>query len=110
MTVRRGGLVVLRDLVILRRVGIEIVFAIELRERRDGAIEQQPGQYGESQALVIGDGQHAGQTEADGADVCVRWRAEFIGATAPHLRFRFELDVCLQPDDRFVVHKISTAD
>ncbi len=100
-----GGLVVLCDLIILGRVGIEIILAVELGKARDAAIQQVARQRGQAQALVIGHGQDAGQAEADRADVGVGRGAKFIGATAPHLRFRFELDVRFQPDDSFVVHK-----
>ena len=104
VAVGRGGLVVLGDLVILRHVRIEIILPVKLGAAGDFAIQQQAGQHGQAQRLLVGDGQHAGQAEADGADVGVRRRAEFIGAAAPHLRFRFELDVRFQPDDRFVFH------
>ena len=85
ITVGWGGFVVLGDLVILRHVGVEIILAIELGEAGDGAIEQQAGEYREAQGFVVGDGQDTGQAEADGADVGVGGRAEFIGAAAPHL-------------------------
>ena len=60
---------------------------------------------GELDDAAIEHGQHAGHPEADGADVGVGRRAEGIGAPAPHLRLRLELDVGLQTDDRFVFHK-----
>jgi hypothetical protein len=36
--------------------------------------------------------------------VGVRLGAEGVGATAPHFRFGFKLDVRFQPDDGFVFH------
>jgi hypothetical protein len=107
VAVGRGRLVVLRDLVILRHVRIEITFPVELGEAGNLAIQQETGEHRQAQRLVVGHGQHAGQAEADGADVGVGRRAECIGATAPHLRFRFELDVRFQPDDRFVFHNFN---
>ena len=68
-------------------------------------MEEQPGQDGQLQGLLVGDGQDAGQAQADGADVGIGGRAEFIGAAAPHFGFGFELDVGFQPDDSFVIHK-----
>src|SRR5205823_10127633 len=38
------------------------------------------------------------------AYVCVRRRSKFIGTPAPHVGFGFKLDMCLQPDDGFVIH------
>ncbi len=105
VAVGRGRLVVLRDLVILRHVRVKITFPVELREAGYLAIEQETGEHRQAQCLVVRHGQHAGQAEADGADVRVRRRAECIGAPAPHLRFCFKLDVGFQADDRFVFHK-----
>ena len=99
-----GRLVVLRELVIFRRVGVEIIFPVELRVARDRTVEQITGQHGEAQRLFVGDGQHTGQAEADGTDVGVRLRAKQVGATAPHFGFGFKLDVCFQSDDGFVFH------
>ena len=95
----------MRDLVILRHVRIEITFPVELRETGNLAVKQKAGEHRQAERLVIRHGQHARQTEADGADVRVRLRAKRIGAAAPHLRFRLELDVCFQADDRFVFHR-----
>ena len=65
-------------------------------------MEQQAGQHGEPQRLVVGDREHTRHPEANGADVGIGRRAERVGAAAPHLGLRLELDVCFQPDDRFV--------
>ena len=84
-----GWLVILCDLIILRRVRIEIILAVELRVLGHSAVEEQPSQGGEAQSFIVRHRQHAGHAKADWADVGVRRRAEFVGATAPHLRSRF---------------------
>ena len=104
VAVGRGRLVVLGDLVILRHVRVKITFPVELGEAGNFAIQQKAGEHRQAQRLVVGHGQHAGQAEADGANVGIRRRAERVSAAAPHLRFRFKLDVRFQPDDRFVFH------
>ena len=103
-TVERRGLVVLGDLVVLRHVRVEIILPVELGVAGDGAVEQEAGERRQPQRLLVGHRQHAGQTQAYRADVGIGRRAEFIGATAPHLRFRLKLDVGFQADDRFVFH------
>ena len=102
--VRRGGLVVLGELVILRGVRVEIILPVKLGEARDLAVQQIAGQHGQAKRLLVGDGQHARHAEADGADVGVRRRAECIRAPAPHLGLGLELNVGFQPDDGFVFH------
>ena len=102
--VRRAGFVVLRELVIFGGVGIEITFAVEFGEARNFAVQQVTRQHRQTQRLVVRHGQHAGQAEADGTDVGVRLGTVSVRATAPHLRFGFELDVGFQTDDSFVFH------
>jgi len=75
------------DLVILRRVGIEIVLAIELGVLGHSAVEEEASQGSEAQSLVVGHRQDAGHAEADGARRGCWWRAKFIGTAAPHLGF-----------------------
>ena len=99
-----GGLVVLRDLVVLRHVRVEVVLPVELGVAGHRAVEQKAGERRQAQRLLVRDGQHAGQAQAHRADVGVGRRAELIGAAAPHLRLRLKLDVGFQADDRFVVH------
>ena len=95
-------------MVILWVVGIEIIFAIELRELWNFAIQQHAGKRGEAEGFVIGDGEDARKAEADRADVGVGKRAEFIGAAAPHFGLGLELNVGFEPDYRFVLHKKRT--
>ena len=84
VTVACRRLVVLGDLVILGHVRIEIILPIEFGIRRDGAIEQQAGEYRQAQGLFVSDRQDARQAQTDRADIGIRWRAKFIGAAAPH--------------------------
>ena len=63
------GQVVLRDLVALHQVGVGVVLAVELGERRDGAIEGEARQKGLIDGLGVDHGQGAGHTQADRAYV-----------------------------------------
>ena len=56
--------------------------------------------------FFVRDGQHAGHAEANRADVRIWERAKFIGATAPHLRFGFQLNVRFKANYRFVFHNV----
>ena len=105
VAVGRAGLIVLGELVVLRGVGVEVILPVELRVARDLAVEQQSGEHGEAEGLLVRHGQDAGQAEADGADVGVGCCAEGVGAAAPHLRLGLELDVRFETDDSFVFHK-----
>ena len=95
--------VVLRDLVILGHVGIEIVLAVELRVRGDLRAEREPRANHVLERLRVGHGQRARQRETHRAHVRVRLAAERVGATAEHLRLGLELDMALDPDNRFVL-------
>jgi hypothetical protein len=97
------GLVVLGDLVVLGVVGIEVVLAVEDRPRRQLAAEGEPDQQPVVDGLGVGDGQRAGQAQADLARARVGRLAEGQLAAAEHLRPRVELDVDLQADDGLVV-------
>src|SRR5206468_8841999 len=86
-----------------RNVRIKVVFAIELRDARHAAVEQEACENGQPQRLFVRHRQHARQTETHRTNIRVWRRAEFIRAAAPHLRLRFELNVRFQSDNRFVV-------
>ena len=92
------GQIVLADLVVLRHVGVEIVFPVELAGVRNFATEHEAGQDGEPQGLVVHHGERAGEAEADGADVGVRLAAVFDRAGAEHLSAGLELDVNFEAD------------
>ena len=65
------GLVELRDLVALGRVGVEVVLAGEDAGLADLAVDRLGGQHGELDGAAVEHGQRAGQAEAGGADVGV---------------------------------------
>src|SRR4029077_18231631 len=96
---------VLRDLVALGQVRIKIIFAREARVLVHSAVDGQSGAHGHFNGALVENGQRAGKTEADGADVGVRRIAETRGAAAENFRFGEELDVDFQADDRLVFGK-----
>ncbi len=96
------GLVELGDLIALGQVGVEVVFAGEDGAFADLAVESERGEGGELNGAAVEDGQRTGEAEADGADVGVGRRAEFVGAAAEGLGLGEELDVDLEADDGFV--------
>ena len=51
---------VLADLIALRQVGIEIIFAVKHRAQIDGGIEPQSGAHRLFHTFLVDDGQHAG--------------------------------------------------
>jgi hypothetical protein len=73
-------------LIALHEVGIVVVFAVELGEGGDCAVEGQAGEEGLAHGFGVDDGEGAGHTEADGADVGVGRGVGDIGtAAAVHL-------------------------
>ena len=93
-------LVVLRDLVSLGEVGVEIVLAGKDRSLIDAAVQGHGCERGELDSSFVEHGERAGHSEADGADIRIRWGAEFRGARAEDLGRRQELDVDFKSDDR----------
>ena len=92
------GQIVLADLVVLRHVGVEVVFAIELADRANLAVQHEPGEGGEFERLLVHDRQGTGHAEADRADIGVGFRAVFHRAGAEHLAAGFELHVDFEAD------------
>src|SRR2546425_194178 len=95
---------VLCDLVILGEVGIEVVLPMKLALRRDCAGQRDGGAQTQVHRPTIEDGQRTRQTQARGADECVRRSPEDDRAGTEHLRCRAQLDVNLQPDGYLEVH------
>ena len=102
--VRAQRHVVLRNLIIFRHIRVEIIFAIELADRRDIASEHQSRQHGHAQRFLIHHRQRAGQPEANRTSVRVRLGAKFNRRSAKHFGSRLELHVHFQSDRRDVVH------
>src|SRR5439155_6625928 len=93
--------VVLGDLVALRVVRVEVVLAVEDRARGDLAAEREPEQDRPLDGLAVRHGQRARHRKADRARLRVR-RLEVRDRTAAEqLRPRLQVDVDLEPDDRF---------
>src|SRR5262249_44825813 len=97
-------LVVLRDLVALRQVGIEIVLAIEFRLLANATAEPESGLDGEIERVLVQYRQYAGLRGADRADSRIGNAAESDFTSAEQLGIRCELHVHLETDDRFKLH------
>ncbi len=99
--------VVLRNLIVLRHVRIEIIFAIEFADRSNIASEHESGEHRHAQRLMIHHRQGAGQTEAHRASVRIRFRSELNRRSAEHFRGCLQLDVHFQTDRGDVIHGYS---
>src|SRR5665213_1129810 len=93
-------LVVLRDLEVLRHVGIEVVLASEPAPRRDRAVQGEADSDRRLNRHCIRDRQRSRQAQACRAGVRVRRRTESRRAPAEHLRDSAELDVRLKTEYR----------
>ena len=102
-------LVVLGDLIPLHQVGVGVVLAVELRIRRDIAVQGQPGRDDDLDRSAVDDREHAGHSQADLTHIRVRLGVLISGAArAEHLALGQELSVNLQPNDRLVLHITKT--
>ena len=90
--------IVLADLVVLRHVGVEIIFAVELADRADLAAEHEAGEGGEFERLFVHHGQRAGHAEADGADIGIWLGAVFDRTGAEHFAAGLELHMDFEAD------------
>jgi hypothetical protein len=97
------GLVELRDLVALGRVGVEVVLAREDAGLADLAVDGLGREHGELDAFAVEHRQRAGQAEADGADVGVGLAAVLVDAAAEGLGLGEQLDVDFEADDGLVL-------
>src|SRR5450755_837373 len=93
-------LVVLRNLKVLRHVGIEIVLSREPTPRRDRAVQSETDADRGFDRHRIRHRQRTGQAETGRAGMRVRGGAEGRRATAEHLRRGAEFDVRLEPEHR----------
>ena len=98
------GLVVLGDLIVLRGVGIKIVFAVPLADRRDLAAEQEAGLDDGVERGLVHDRQRTGERKDDGIGERVGFVPVAGGNARKHLGLSLDLDVDFQTDDGFVVH------
>ena len=103
------GQVKLGRLEVFRQIRIIVVFAVKFAVRQNVAVQCQPCFDGKVEHFLIEDRQHAGQAQADRADVGIRFGAEFSAAAAENLCLRFQFDVDFQADNGFVFHYNSTS-
>ena len=97
----RERLLVLRDLVALRQVGIEVILAREDRTLLHVAAERDRRGHREIDRPAIEHRQRAGQADAHRARMRVRRRAKCSGTAAENFGGREQLGVDFQPDDGF---------
>ena len=96
------GVLVLRDLIARRQVGIEIVLAVEHAETRlILRLEAKAGADRLLDAFAVDDRQHAGHRRIDEADLRVGVGAEFGGSAGKQLGLGQDLGMDLQADDDF---------
>ena len=95
--------IILADLVVLRHIGIEIIFAIKFADRPDLTAQHEPSERGEFQGFFIHDRQGARHPKTHRAYVGVGLRAVFDRARAEHLTAGLELNVNLEADGGDIV-------
>jgi len=97
-------MLVLADLVALGQVGVEVVFAGELAEGRDVALQGQADQQGHLHRPGVDHRQNAGHPQADraGDSIGRGLGAVHDGAAAEHLAAGQQLGMDFQADDGFV--------
>ena len=95
-----GGLVVLRDLVVLRLVRVEVVLPRELARRPDRAVQREADADRGLDGLRVGDRQRSGQADAHRAHLGIGLGAEVGRASAEHLGRGTQLDVHLEAHHR----------
>ena len=106
VAVEGQGKVILGYLVALHQVGVWVVLAVKLGEFGDAAVQGQAGHHGVFHGAAVDDGQRAGQAEADRAGAGVGLGILVVGGTgAEHLAAGVELDVDLEANDGFVLHR-----
>src|SRR6266436_2884141 len=94
---------VLTDLVALRPVRIEIIFAVEDGTQVDLRIEAEPGAHRLSNAFLVDHREHAGHCGVNQRDVRIRLSAERGGSAGKQLRLRVDLGMDLHADDDFPI-------
>ena len=102
MAVLGQRFVELGNLVALRRIRVEVVFAGEDAVLVHGAVQRRTRQHGKLHGLAVQDRQRARQAQAHGAAVRVRVAAVPVDASAESFGLRQQLDVDLQPNHRLV--------
>ena len=88
----------LADLITLRQIGIEIVLAVEPRPAVDLRADRHAGAHRLADALLVGDGQHAGHCGIDKADLRIGLGAECGRCARKELGIAGDLRVHLKAD------------
>ena len=107
-TAEADRLVVLGNLVVLRRVRIEIVFPVPFADRRDLAAQQQARLDDGVECRLVHHRQGAGKAEHDRIGQRVGLVSIARADAGEDLGAGLDLDVDLEPDDGFVVHEESS--
>src|SRR5262245_6831517 len=92
---------VLRYLIALRQIRIEVVLAVEHRDKVDFGVEPEPGADGLGDAGLVDDGQHARHGRVNERDVGVGLAAELRRGTREQLCLGGHLRVHLHADHHF---------
>ena len=92
------GLLVLRDLIARRQIGIEIVLPVEHRVQIDLRLEAEPGAHRLLDAVAVDHRQHARHRRIDEADLGVGLGAELGRGAGEQLRLGRDLGMDLQAD------------
>lgn len=90
------------NLIVLRGVGIKIVFAVPLADGRDLAAEEEAGLDDGIERSLVHDRQRPRECEDDGVGERVGFMPVAGGDTGKHLGLSLDLDVDFQTDDGFV--------
>src|SRR6185369_11058309 len=98
LTLADERVVELADLVALRQVGVEVIFPVEARPFVDLRAERQARANRLTDALAVGDREHAGHRGVDQADLCVGLRTESGGRAREELGVGNDLGVDLEAD------------
>ena len=96
--------IVLADLIVLDKIGVEVALAVELAEFRDFAPGQKSGAHGLENRFVVLNRQCSWISEADRAGQRVRLGSVAVFAGAEHFALRPDLDMDFNADDCFVFH------
>ena len=94
----------LADLVALRQVRVEVVFAGEHVVLTDLGVNRQTEHHRHAHRFLVQHRQYAGHAQVDQAGLGVRLGAELGGTTGKDFRPGSELSVNLQPDHDFPLH------
>ena len=100
----RQRLLILRNLITLRQIGIEIVLPRENRPLLHRAGQRQRGLDRKIDRSPVQDGQGAGQAQAHRTDIGVRPIAKSCAATAKNLGLGEQAGMDFEPDDRLEPH------